>query len=1018
MKSGLKSLMTFGVMSCLPALLSAADFTISVPEGADLQVGTKTKHFVDFTLQTPVSVVTENRIKTYTFDLAPGSVYNYRASMSGGLTHAGYFTMNADASKCPVIKLTEEDFGKKDPKAFNHDPQSNSGYETGDIFVNINPEGFLEMKSGESFDVHAMRTWELTDNAVNNYFIEPDFHYTVLDLEGKVSSEVITVEQTPGSAWANLRAMSKGTAIVLVSYDGINLNYYSGTEKKDYLGGEYWGAVWPENTAVYVVSVDGNESTAKPNMIVNDKYNEDAKKLAGKFVDAEHDVFYYLDDAEGYEFSFSPENVCKVEIAYPEISANGVAYKGFGEEGVSKDAEGVYTVMLKKGRQIIRLTDESGNSVYRVLTAKPCHREIQNVTRQGSKVFQPGDKIKIQYSGLYHPANKIAGIYNMSAYVTYNGKPNGSSLIQGSGQYTFGSAAEAQAVTVDIPVDIDLSESSQIVLNEGVIQVNGFGDPIGNHRLTDKNVGRAPNFNAVAHKTYFGAIPAVTIDLSPYKTFRISLLDVPEGAETQLTFNGNTLTPDAEGFYSGTYGTYSLTATADGYRRYMTEYKIGDEADESVEFHVAMEMLDGAWDGKTMEQPSLDDDGRYLIATPAEMAWFAKNVNDKGVIQDAILVNDLHLGNFDWTPIGTSSSSFTGNFDGQGHKIEGLYISTKTNNQGFFGYIKDASVKGLEVYGTVSGKQYVGGIAGYAAGKSSIDRCANYATVSATGTYVGGVVANLYAATGSVTNSYNAGNVSGTSNCGGVVGYNNKDAVIENIFNVGDVKGTTVGACVGGNTAKNNVNNAFALRAYQITAGQETVTRQQMESGEIAYALGEAFSQTLGQDMHPVFGALKVYYDSDKDVYYNITDADRLTIELKDVTIDLNDEPTLVLTAVHGPEYSLEPKVEWSSSDESIATVDHDGTLTARITGLKSGSVKIKVEKADNPEVYDTCNVLVTESVSVAEIFDDNSEGPVNVYDLGGHCLLRNATESQLRDLDPGLYIIRKGKEGRKVVVK
>lgn len=47
-----------------------------------------------------------------------------------------------------------------------------------------------------------------------------------------------------------------------------------------------------------------------------------------------------------------------------------------------------------------------------------------------------------------------------------------------------------------------------------MIQVNGYGDPIGNHRNTDPLTGRDANLNAVAHKTYFGRVPQTVIEVS------------------------------------------------------------------------------------------------------------------------------------------------------------------------------------------------------------------------------------------------------------------------------------------------------------------------------------------------------------------------------------------------------------------------------------------------------------------------------------------------------------------------
>lgn len=1000
------------------AIPTASDFTITVPEEATVNLGIKFTHFTPFTPIEAKNIKREGGNAVYTFNLANSQVYNYRATMQGKLTHAGYFTMNSDEAKRPEITISREDFEKHDPKDINYSVKSNSGYETGDIFVNINPEGHLKLKIGENFDAHAMRTWEITDNVTNNYFIEPDFHYTVLNLDGSPSVGILEVEDTPGSPWANLKALSKGTVLVLVSYDGINVNFYSGKDKKEYTGGEYWGAIWPENTAVFVVTVGENDAAVKPNMVINEDYNEEAKKNAGKYVDAEHDVFYYLDCEPGFAYNFKPENVSKVEIAYPVISDNRTTYTGFSTTGVTLEADGSYTVLLRHGRQILKLTDASGASAYQVLTAKKCHREISNATREGSKIFQPGDKVKIQYSGLYHPANKLAGIYNMSAYVTYNGTPNGTSLIQSANQYTFGSSDAAQAVTVEIQSNLDAVASPQLKMDKGVIQVNGFGDPIGNHRIISKTAGRSPNFTALSHKTYFGALPDVTLDITPYQTFRIKLDNIPENGSAQLAFDGKTLTRDADGYYEGTYGTYSLTAQADGYRNYRATFTIGDDAEGLITFAAAMEPLNGAWDGKTAEQPALKD-GKYMIYKPTELAWFAQNVNSKGTIQNASVENDLHLGNFDWTPIGNSSSAaFKGHFEGNGHTIAGLYINNASNNMGLFGYINGAEIEGVTVDGFVSAKQYVGGLAGYAAGASKFDRCANLAEVTGSKTHTGGLVGYLYAATGQITNSYNAGSVTGTTNCGGVVGLTNKDSVIENIFNVGEVNGTKVAACVGGTAAKNNVRNAYSIFEYDITDSQTTVSRLQMQSGEVAYLLGEAFGQTLGIDNYPVFDGLTVYYDAANERYYNIVEATELRMDVTELTIDIKNAPVVEISATHGPDYSVAPEVVWSSSDEKTVSVEHHGELNATLTALQPGDAFITVALKDKPEIKDSCHVIVATPSGITEIFGNDNNLAIDVYDTQGRVIMTDAKTSDLKSLVSGLYIIRLGDEEHKIIIK
>ena len=146
------------------------------------------------------------------------------------------------------------------------------------------------MQAGESRELRALRSWQLTDTQTNNYFMEPDFHYTIIGLDGQPLDGVVAIDASDNVAadpWVTLRAIGQGTAIVLVTYDAIGLNYYEreSPEKKTYMGGEYWGAIWPENTAAFVVTVGGSSASGiDPNMTINETYNDGLKKLSGKYV--------------------------------------------------------------------------------------------------------------------------------------------------------------------------------------------------------------------------------------------------------------------------------------------------------------------------------------------------------------------------------------------------------------------------------------------------------------------------------------------------------------------------------------------------------------------------------------------------------------------------------------------------------------------------------------------------------------------------------------------------------------
>ena len=498
----------------IEAPMSAA-YSITVPAEANLFLGTKKAHFVKFNEVAPQSVATEGGNKVYTFKLADKQVYNYRVSQTGKLTQAGIFTMSIDETKRPVLAFTDADMEAKDPKYIDHDVASNNGYNVGDMFLNINPAGHLKLANvGDTYDILPMRNWELIDGITSNYFIEPDFHFTVVNTDGQEDNSVVKVEDEL------LTATGNGTAIVLVTYDAIHLNKYDGATKKDFVGGADWGAIWPENTAAFVVTVGEQATDIKPNIIINKDYLTTVTpwgggapidtKLAMENVDAEFDVLYYLDTEDGYDYTFTPEGVASVTLARPTIGTNSASYTGFSEEGVTKNEDGSYTLHLTFGRNIVCLTDASGKSVYQVMTAKPCHRDIK-VGDEVVTSVKPGDKVTVQYSGLYHPAGKLSGIHNFNAFLDYKKPADGVTVTKGKGnQYTMANAPASQAVTFTVPDDWT---KSTIEIADGVMGIGGFGDPIGNHRSTSKTTGRAPNFTAISQTAVFGRVPEIILNV-------------------------------------------------------------------------------------------------------------------------------------------------------------------------------------------------------------------------------------------------------------------------------------------------------------------------------------------------------------------------------------------------------------------------------------------------------------------------------------------------------------------------
>ena len=482
-------------------------YSITVPAGASLFLGTKTAHFVKFKEVAPENITEGGTV--YNFRLADGQQYNYRVSQPGKYTQAGIFVMSGDETKRPTLVFTDADMEARDPKFIDHDVTSNDGYNVGDLFLNINPAGHLQLANvGDTYDLLPMRNWQLVESITGNYFIEPDYHFTVVNLNGEEDNSVVKIENEL------LTTVGTGAAIVLVTYDAIHLDQYSGATKKAFVGGSDWGAIWPENTGVFVVTVGEEATGITPNIIINKDYLTKAgdvdTKLSMENVDAEFDVLYYLDLADGFNYTFTPEGVTSVTLARPVVGNNSVSYSGFSEDGVTAKPDGSYTLHLTQGRNIVRLTNAAGQSVYQVMTAKPCHRDIK-VGDEIVTFVKPGDEVTVQYSGLYHPAGKLASIHNFNGFVAYKQASEGITVTNGkANQYKMASTPTAQAVTFTVPEDWT---GDTIELSDGVMCISGWGDPVGNHRFTSKERGRAPNFTAIQQSAVFGRVPTVGIDV-------------------------------------------------------------------------------------------------------------------------------------------------------------------------------------------------------------------------------------------------------------------------------------------------------------------------------------------------------------------------------------------------------------------------------------------------------------------------------------------------------------------------
>ncbi len=88
--------------------------------------------------------------------------------------------------------------------------------------------------------------------------------------------------------------------------------------------------------------------------------------------------------------------------------------------------------------------------------------------------------------------------------------------------------------------------------------------------------------------------------------------------------------------------------------------------------------------------------GDIVISNYEELCSFRDAVNKgENVGVNAVLAADITLSG-EWTPIGNSTYPFNGNFDGQGHKITGMSITSDHVYCGFFGKVANGRISGIE----------------------------------------------------------------------------------------------------------------------------------------------------------------------------------------------------------------------------------------------------------------------------------------------------------------------------------
>lgn len=248
--------------------------------------------------------------------------------------------------------------------------------------------------------------------------------------------------------------------------------------------------------------------------------------------------------------------------------------------------------------------------------------------------------------------------------------------------------------------------------------------------------------------------------------------------------------------------------------------------------------IDGGSESGTAEDLGyfIQDDGSYTVYTAnGLLAWNEAAQSDPSL--NCTLTADINMTGKEWTPVGNSGQTYNGTFDGQGHTITGLNISSPSEAVALFHNIGGGGkVMNLQLkYVTYNGSTAMGGIAH--GNNGTITACSVMGTLTNTTNNgaVGGIAAINY---GTITACWFNGTITGGSNVGGIAVFNlnagsydgkitacywSGDGISDGVWGGDDTSGTTKvdNSTVTWQTAVGGMNAALTGNDYQWKLGTD-----------------------------------------------------------------------------------------------------------------------------------------------------------------------------------------------------
>lgn len=224
-----------------------------------------------------------------------------------------------------------------------------------------------------------------------------------------------------------------------------------------------------------------------------------------------------------------------------------------------------------------------------------------------------------------------------------------------------------------------------------------------------------------------------------------------------------------------------------------------------------------------------DGSGRYCIGNRKELEFVRDKINEGSNIDPLvpatsasyILTDDIDLVNVEWEGMGESGlSPFTGEFDGDNHRISNLRLKNMTNN-GLFRFVKKCHIKNIkEIAGNFSlDRSCIGAIAGVCTGGNVVfENIVSNVNIETDNSDAAGLVGEINSTGTNLTiiNCINKGNIKAKSNAGGFIGnvFSGNTVNIYNCANIGTIEVTVGTGGAGGFIGKVSSENLDIINCY------------------------------------------------------------------------------------------------------------------------------------------------------------------------------------------------------------